>query len=432
MKVLILSNPAWDDNNCFGSTFSNFFAGMEDVEIANVYCRFGRPNNDLPMRCFQINEKMLLQNLKDKEAPSGREVFGGEDGVRGQLIGKKMKKRINWMRFFRLRVFFWARELVWRMGRPMGPQLKAFIDDFDPDVIFQPIYDSMYLTRLARRIKAYTGKPMAGFIGDDVYTLKQVRFSPLYWIDRLMKRPGLRRLIKSCDSVFVMTELQKKEYDGIFGFDSHILTKSFDFNEEPPQKRSSKPFVFTYCGNVLLDRWKTLAKIGRAMDELRQEGYEAELRIYTFDQLSGRIERAFSCPSIKRYKAVPAKQLPEVYSAADALVFVDDNTLKYKGRVRLSFSTKLVDYMNAGRCIFAVGPEQIAPIDHLMKHDGACIVTDQKDIKAALRRLMDDPALFGEYGKKAWECGASNHRSDEIRGRLYGVLKDLSEKSGER
>lgn len=106
---------------------------------------------------------------------------------------------------------FWARDFVWKIGRWCSPELKAFIDDFKPDVIFQPIYYSNYISDIALFIKKYTGVPMVGYISDDCYTLRQFNLSPLYWIDRLHKRKKVKQVFMSCEFVYVISEIQKRE-----------------------------------------------------------------------------------------------------------------------------------------------------------------------------------------------------------------------------
>ena len=78
MKVLVFSGTPWSSDNSFGNTFSNLFSGLEDVEIANIYCKYGQPDTAVVSRCFQMTEKSLLQNLKNRKSPPGREVFPTE------------------------------------------------------------------------------------------------------------------------------------------------------------------------------------------------------------------------------------------------------------------------------------------------------------------------------------------------------------------
>ena len=75
LRILILSNTPWDNSNSFGNSFSNIFFGIDDIEIANIYCRYGEPDNCIVKKYFQITEKSLIKNLKNSSSPSGKEVF---------------------------------------------------------------------------------------------------------------------------------------------------------------------------------------------------------------------------------------------------------------------------------------------------------------------------------------------------------------------
>ena len=67
MRILMLSNSEWDDNNSFGNTFSNFFADCKDIEFANIYCREGIPNTKLCDRFLKITDKQLLRYIINKK-----------------------------------------------------------------------------------------------------------------------------------------------------------------------------------------------------------------------------------------------------------------------------------------------------------------------------------------------------------------------------
>lgn len=167
---------------------------------------------------------------------------------------------------------FWARDFVWKIGRWCSPELKAFIDDFKPDVIFQPIYYSNYISDIALFIKKYTGVPMVGYISDDCYTLRQFNLSPLYWIDRLHKRKKVKQVFMSCEFVYVISEIQKREYEKIFGKECRILTKCADFSEEPLLKAEpSKPIQMVYTGNLGSGRWKSVSYISEALKSINEK-----------------------------------------------------------------------------------------------------------------------------------------------------------------
>ena len=107
IKILVVSNTPWRMDNSFGNTFNAFFSGMDDIEIANVYCRAGKPDASAPIsRAFQITEKGLLDNLKNRLVPSGTEVLERDDSAPVESAA------FNAARKMRCQILFWGRDLT--------------------------------------------------------------------------------------------------------------------------------------------------------------------------------------------------------------------------------------------------------------------------------------------------------------------------------
>ena len=106
MKVLILSNTPWREDNSFGNSFSNIFGNIPNLEIANIFFKYGEPDNNIVKRYFQITEKSLINNLKDKTQPSGSEIFVNKtkptelNEKERQMLDSARKKRWMQLRSF--------------------------------------------------------------------------------------------------------------------------------------------------------------------------------------------------------------------------------------------------------------------------------------------------------------------------------------------
>lgn len=409
MKILILSNTAWDNQNSFGSSFSNIFEDMQGIQIANIYCRYGNPNNSVADYYFQITEKSLLKNLKTKSIPSGKQVFAAGQGT--IQLSDREQTTFDTARKKRWQILFWARDLIWLVGRWCSPQLRAFIDDFKPDLIFQPVYYSNYLTRMALFLKKYTNAPMVGYISDDCYTLRQFSLSPLYWLDRLHKRKKVKKVIQQSELLYVISEIQKRDYEKIFGVPCKVLTKSADFSGDPPVKSQyHTPLQIVFTGNIGTNRWKSLAMIARALQTINRNGVRAQLRIYTATPLTDKMRAALDIDgSSFLMGAVPASEIPRIQSDADMLVHVEALDLKNRLAVRQSFSTKLVDYFKAARPILAVGPRGIASIEHLVENNCAMVAQSVEEICCELESVARNHEKLDALSKKAYICGRKHH-----------------------
>ena len=430
LKILTVTSNALRNNVGIGNTFINFFGGMSGVELANVYLGYGRPDDAIEVRSFQITDKGLVRHMLCRKRPSGAET-APEEAV---LMNKREQKGFDAARKIRLRAFFWARELIWLVGRPFSKELKSFVDDFAPDVIFAQINDTAYQSRLIKRIAEYSGRPVCVFLGDDIYTLRRREFSPLFWIDRLMKRPVHRGLINKSSRIFVMTDKCKEEFDRVFGRDCVVLTKGLDFSGEPPvyRVRNGKPIEFVYTGNLFDGRWQTLSKLAEALNALSSEGRQTRLTVYSGTPMSESMKKAFSLPCVRFMGEVPSSAVPGIQREADVLVHAESSDKRKSGAVRLSFSTKLVDYMHAARCIFAIGSKELASIDHLARYDAAVIAEGEKDIYEKAKLIADSPELIEEYAQKAWRCGKAAHQREEVQRLLFEELESASRGGGIR
>ncbi len=411
IKLLILSDTPWDDCNSFGSSFSNIFGG-DRYEIANVYCRPGLPNTDVASRFFRISEKSIIKNILHG-TPSGC-VITDNHPAQGNHDGavRRQASILRWQ------ILFWGRDMIWATGRWCSKELDEFVQDFDPDLIVLPVYYSTYLNSIGCYLQRLTGKPMIGYISDDCYTLRQFSLSPLYWIDRLIKRRYVKKAILALDKLYVITETQRREYNAIFSHKCKVLYKGGDFSEYTPKQVDINNINLTYTGNLGCGRWKVLAEIGQALDPQSQN-----LHIYSGTGLSkSQLRKLTAFPAVHFHGSVPAREIPAIQSQADILIHVESFQLAHRYKARLSFSTKIVDYLASSRCILAAGWEETGGIEYLSDHDAAVTITDEKEIKNTVKELVNNPARINEYARKAFECGRRNHQLDHIRD---GLQKDI-------
>lgn len=418
MKILVISSTPWNVNNSFGNSFSNILDGIPGIKIANIYCQPGMPDVNLEIEAFQITEHSLLKNLRCKIKPSGKVVIV-EKSSNVSTAGLSHINGVTFAKKYRWQILFWARDMIWKLGRWKSPELERFIKDFNPDIIFQPIYYSSYLNDIVQWAKEYTKAPMLGYISDDCYTLKQFRFSPLYWIDRLWKRRKVKRTIELCEILYVISEVQKNEYEGIFKVPCKVLTKCADFSAPvPAYQKSSDVLTMIYAGNLGDGRWQSLALLARAIAKENKEKVRVQLDIYTPTPFSRKMKAAFNTLGCTVYPPITAIEVLERQKESDVLVHVEGLSLKSRLAVRQSFSTKLVDFFALGKCVFAIGPKDVASIKHLIDNDAAVVAHHSGEVAEKLNMLLKVPDLLKEYGQKAYYCGALNHSRSIIQAML--------------
>ena len=126
--------------------------------------------------------------------------------------------------------------------------------------------------------------------------------------------------------------------------------------------------------------------------------------------------------------SVPASEVPGIQERADILVHVEALDLKNRLTVRQSFSTKIVDYLKAARPILAVGPKDVASIDHLIRNDCAIVADNRQELESKLRAILDDKAMLNEIAQRGYECGRKHHNKQDIQTMLMNDLNSICSK----
>lgn len=424
MRVLVITRSAWRESNNTGSTMSNFFSDMpKDCAFYGLSCRSELPDNPVARKSFQISEYALLKNLLTRK-PVGTEVVSTPAS---DLAGTERKIYRRSHRLGRgLTTLF--RELVWTFGNWKSKALDDFLEDVQPDILFMTAFESIFPYKILRYIQKKTGAAVVLFHADTNYTLKQFSLSPFYWIERLAMRKYIRRAVAESALNYSITQEQGAAYTKKFHKPFYWLTKSEDFLQMPaPPTHRGEPVQLVYTGNIDSGRMQSLLLLLDALREINRDRVRAQLHIYAGIVQNPKKIHQLCVPGVSFFHGeVPVKELEQIYREADILVYTEGLDLRSRLKVREAFSSKLVDYFFAARCIFAVGPKDIAPVAHLLRTDAAVVASSPDEVRNQLKALVENSALREAYAEKAWRCGAEHHNSKTMKKQLYEQLSALT------
>lgn len=425
MRILLITETLIRYDNNVGNSYSNIFDGMKDIRMVNVCCQQGQSQNSISEKCYQISENLILKNILNKSNIAG--MIEDKHTHRDINNNEKKRKMYNFARILRFQIFFWIRNTIWKMGRWKNGQLCKFVDDFKPDIIFAQLQDKVYLDDLIIFLKDYLKIPLVLYVWDDVYSLKQYSFSVLYWIDRLFQRSKIKKVVKRCDKLYTISYEQSKEYSSYFKKECDILYKGHNFNDKFIEKKVGKPIKIVYTGNLYADRWKSVAMICENLKKINQDGIRMQLFIYSATPLlKSQIDKLSIKDSSFFCGVVSADKVYQIQKDADMLLHAEAFTLKGSMTVRLSFSTKIVDYFVQQKCILAIGHSRCASINYLKRNDAAIVIDDKRHIMETLSNIANDSSIINKYAKKSWICGLKNHQISKIMDDLRNDLVKIA------
>lgn len=426
MKILVVSKDVWDVNNSFGNTFSNLFGGMENVELYNICCKNGESNSDILKESAQLSDKSVLKSIFKKKNDPCSIRKGIEETCDGEC-GKESSRK-----FARTTFNYIARDFIWKLGRwKKSETLNDFLDKIKPDVIYLPIYASWYMCDFQLYVIKKLGVPVVGHISDDVYgDLRAIR-SPLKRFYVRVLRKKLKKIISECEYLEVFAENMQAEYEKKFGKKCYLIGKGIDFSRQKPNilseegRTDGEEVTLLYTGNIGTGRYKVLCDIAKELDNC-VGNKKAVLKIYSATQLDNKMSKAFAkYSSLEFLGQISYQEVIEQQKKADYLVFVEDFSRTNVSAVRMSFSTKIIDYMMAEKPIFAVGPNEIYPIQLLKKNDLAIVSVNESELEENLERITSGKADGSVYVDNANRYLRENRDIKVIQKGIFDRLSDI-------
>lgn len=417
-KVLVVDMNPWREDGT-AHTMKSIFSCWDSDKLAQLYTKPSLPYTKVASRFFQINENEVLKYILKPWICVGKEVQSMESAESGLVSENEHLEKLhrNHLDFLYL-----CREIVWLLGHWRGKRLREFLNDYNPDLIFACVQPTVFSGWIERYVIRKTGKPFVCYLADDNYSYDSCK-GILSYLHRFWLRKNVKWLSTHCKQMFVIVEKEKEDTDNLFGTDSVILTKSIDFSNKPFAPHPlNNPIKFVYTGSLIIGRDKTMALIADAINELNGNGVKAELDIYSRDipekDVMARLNRGAS-----HHKGfIQRSEVDRVQSEADVVVFAEALEGKAANIARLSFSTKITDYLANGKCILAVGKDYIAPIDYFVRNDSAIIATDAEQIKEKIKLIVENPSIVAEYSQKAYDCAVCNHEKSAVDKRFIETM----------
>lgn len=418
-KVMAICINAWR-TDATSHTLMNIFSCWQPDRLSMVYTRSDLPNTDVCTRFFQISENDVLKSVFKPWTNTGREVYNTEQP--DSSLTTEEHTRYAKAHKHPSPILPLLREFVWTLGHWRSKELKRFIDDVNPDLLFVPVYPVIYMGWVQRYIIKRTGKPFVCYLADDNYSYDSCK-GVLSYVHRFFLRREVKWLSTHCKEMFVIVEKEKKETDRCFGTNSVILTKGIDFTKNEYEEKSvGNPIKFVYTGSLIIGRSSTIALLADAINKVNSESIKATFDIYSGDDVDETISQRINQGACKHRGLISREKVQEVQKDADVVVFAEALEGKDANIARLSFSTKITDYLSNGKCILAIGKRTIAPIDYFERNDSALIASSEKEIDEQVVRIINNPLIIKEYSRKAFECARRNHDKDTIDNRFIETM----------
>lgn len=409
-KILIITVPSWN-SKVGANSWATLLTGHSPENLASIYIRDEIPDSEICSRYFNISENKIIKSIFDRSVKTGTEIVSHPADEEDDENLKIHNQRYGKMKVHRRYSMLLARELIWKFGKWHTPELDEFLDDFKPDIILHSMDGYIHLNRIIEYAIKRTGAKAIGYIWDDNFTYKQSK-KVGYKLYRFFQRGSLKRLAKKTNQFFAISDMTKDEADQYFNIDCKLLTKPINSKPVVEYGEFDECIKLLYTGNLYIGRERSLLKVVKAVKKFPKGRFFVD--VYTNSQLPESILSEFDSDVCCIHDPVSQSEALQKQREADVLLFLEDIDGPDANIARLSFSTKTTDYLSSGRCIFAVGNKDTAPLRYLDKNNAALVAGSETEIYDTLCRVNKNPKILIEAAQNAAKVAMENHNKEKI------------------
>lgn len=405
--MLVFSGGPFRNDTNLGKTLLSLLSGFNRRQLSQLYYGPQRPNVKACKSFYQINELQLIKSCFGLISKQCGLVINAEDIYEGDT-----EVETNPRFFLNRRSFIWIpilRDVLWKVSLWNSKKMKQWISAQDASVLFCTLPDTLNGCRIIMSLAKDYHLPVVIYVTDDYYAPidESTYIARCYYHHRQKLMKELRAYVKF---VIGISDIAATEYGDLFDAPSatvyptaNSLCTALHYN---PQS-ADRPVVFRYFGMLSLGRWEVLAALGHVLDKINHEEQKAVLEVYSNSQETSIIS-ALSIGNSCIYKGwVSGDEYYKLLESTDVAVHVEAFSKEMCRMTRVSISTKIADYLGAGKCILAIGKEDLASIQHL--ENVACVVHNENDLPINLQRLITDRLFRLTLQKKARMLAESEH-----------------------
>lgn len=426
MRILTISLNAWNDTMATGNTFSNFFQNLKTEDsIANIYCRNESVDNLICTNYFRVTEKDIIKNLFSKKNCGHcieKENKTNEVELFVKQKSRSMKVFWNFMQKFRPSFLLFLREFFWNLNVWKNEKLDSFLLEFKPDIIYMHGHNNLYMHKLLWYCQGVTNAKVVLFFGDDMFNAKGERYLKKIYHKQLQNQ--LKYSIDHANIVFGGSPMLCKEYSLFFSKKFYLQIKTCENLKKPKEHENKIPLTIVYAGNLLYGRQQVLEEVSDVIREVNKDKVRFVLKIYSSNIVDSSTERKLN-DNINSFLCGPRKfsDIINILNDCDLCIFPESFKDEYKKITRLSFSTKIIDYMESSSALLSYGPSDVSSINYIELSKIGYSANDRATLKALLQNIIDNPDQLNVSVKNKYNYALENHSKSTF----LNIIRDIVE-----
>ena len=421
MRILVISHNVFSKTSNAGKTLLSYFNDYPKENIAQFYIHSEIPTDDsCCINYYRFTDRDALKSIFSLKEYG--KILGIKNIDRERKDSRTDKGAIQALYQFgrkRTGAIYLVRNLLWTFSRWNSPQLRKWVEDFSPDVIFFASGDYSFMYTIARKIADFANKPLAICCLDDFYIYNANNSSLVGRVEHALRMKNVRRTIERSSCIFAISDSMREEYQRLFQKPAYTLytaAKDYQLQHKPDAKQIS------YIGNLGYNRNFQLIDIGRVLKKMG-----LFLDVYSGEKNKEILEGINEENGIRFHGGISAEEVLCVMERSMAVIHTESFDEKIMNAVRFSVSTKIAESLMYGPCLLAYGPEGIASIDYLKENKAAYVITSKDNLEIGLKEFISNQTLREEIICNSRKLAKENHSLNINSQKVYQWLQMAKE-----
>ena len=419
-KVLILSNECFSEISSNGRTLGSFFIGWDTKNLAQFFIQNGTPDFKYCDNFFKVTDRDALKSLflKKLGGKIKKEIQENKKSSNGVVSSKNIKKTPLTMLI---------RNFIWKIGLWKRNGFYDWIKEFNPEIVLLQAGDSPFMYDLAYDVsKKFNAKLVIynseGYYFKDFDYFRSTGLAHLvYPVFFKILKSSLERAYRQSSYVFYICDELKREYNKVFNEKSGVFYTSSEMLPAIKEKKN-KEFIISYCGNLGINRHRSLIEIADAVQEINSNIFINVYGKAPNEQVKKELEE---CKGIKYYGMVSYEKVQEIMYSSDLLLHIESFDEFYKEDLKFAFSTKIADSLSCGKSFLLYAPENLACTKYIIENKVAHVATSKDELHDVLFRIINDDGFRKKYIANALAISEKNHRQKNNCLRFQKILKEI-------
>ncbi|AIF53697.1 glycosyltransferase [Pelosinus sp. UFO1] len=417
-RVLIINGHSAYENNSTSITIKSIISSFDSNTLLELY--YYPINNYSDENCVI---KSIQLNSKTKWLYSLiRKVYTGKlkNEINNKIVNSEITNKVS--NLHKVKNLLLAINDYLPIYMKYNKKEIELVDQFKPEIIYTlgsaifPLEVSLF----------FSNKYNIPIVLHHMDNWRETKYNDSYLL-----RPCRNKLIKVLNSVESVMNCGMTISEEMADYYSKISKKKYvalmntvpNLNISSQNKFENNQINIVYAGGLHLDRWKVLLDFENVIKKINREDKVIILHIFTKETDKEKYEKVFNKENTKFHDFMPHNKVFKIYEMADILIHVESFDAELIKFTKYSLSTKIPEYMSAGKPIICYAPKDIAVSKYVNKCNCGLSVSNTDELYNGIKVLLEDDILRKEMSKNGIRISAEKH-SEEYKDKIIKEVLD--------